>query len=69
VPARITRIDFSTATRSVISINDVARTLGTRLDRIKNLIQQEKTILLILDGSKYFCVSRLKRLIVSWTMA
>jgi hypothetical protein len=73
VPARTTRIHFSTTARNIISKNEVAKILGSRLDRIDHLIQQGKITPITLEGSKYFFREQAETLLdektANWTMA
>lgn len=72
-PDRIKRIHLASSTRSIISKKEAARIIGSRLERIDKLVQQEKLTPVLFKGRAHFLrdqVDRLAATIMSnWTMA
>lgn len=71
-PDRITRIHLSSPTRNIISKNEAARLIGSRLSRIDNLVQQEKLTPVIFKGKAHYLRGEVEALAAAiasnWTM-
>ncbi|GAA3926686.1 hypothetical protein GCM10022277_23490 [Litoribacillus peritrichatus] len=72
-PERITRIQLASATRNIISKKEAARILGSRLERIDNLVQQGRITPVVFKGKAHYQRNQVEALAneisSNWTMA
>lgn len=72
-PERLSRIKLTSPVRNIISKNETARILGSRLERVDKLVQQEKLIPVVFKGKAHYLRDQVETLAneisSNWSMA
>ncbi|WP_053980720.1 TniQ family protein [Marinagarivorans algicola] len=72
-PERLTRIKLTSPNRNIISKKETARILGSRLERVDKLVQQEKLIPVVFKGKAHYLRNQVEafanEITSNWTMA